>query len=82
MRAGGPLPAIRVGLHPHGVLPVTSLTLEPPTGQEPQLRRDIALRDFLLKLRDLWRRNYQVPRLGRSPSTPQESGIEKDLPEV
>ena len=84
VRANGPLPAIRVGRQPYGILPVTSLsTWKPSTGQETQFRRDLALRDFLLKLRDLWRRNYfKVPRLGRSPDTPQESGIERDLPEV
>src|SRR5262249_36910533 len=68
--ASGPLPALRIGKQPYGVLPVTSLTLwKPKTGQEAQYARDTALKGFLLQLRELWRRNLsQVPRLGRSGS--------------
>jgi hypothetical protein len=70
VRAYGPLPAIRTGKQPYGVLPVTSLSLwKPKTGQEAQSARDTALKDVLLKLRELWRRNLsQVPRVGRSGS--------------
>ena len=79
VRASGPLPAVRVGKQPYGVLPVTSLNAwQPPAGQQSQYMRDVALRDFLLRLRDLWRRNYpDIPRLGRS-----DGGIDKDLAEV
>ena len=68
VRASGPLPAVRIGKQPYGVLPVTSLNAwKPPAGQESQSRRDVALRDFLIRLRDIWRRNFpEVPRLGRS----------------
>jgi len=78
VRASGPLPAIRIGKQPYGVLPVTSLSLwKPKTGQEAQYERDTALKDFLLKLRELWRRNLsQVPRVGRSGSP------DNDLAEV
>lgn len=84
VRANGPLPAMRIGRQPYGVLPVTSLNAwKPPTGQESQLQRDTVLRDFLIRLRDIWRRNYpDVPRLGRTDDSPQEKGIDKDLIEV
>ena len=84
VREGGPLPAVRIGKQPYGVLPVTSLNeWKPRTGQESQLSRDVALRDFLLRLRDIWRRNYlEIPRLGRSEDLDQEKGIDKDLVEV
>ncbi|HEV2903881.1 MAG TPA: hypothetical protein VGW32_02485, partial [Pyrinomonadaceae bacterium] len=45
--------------------------------------RDVALHDFLVRLRDTWRRNFpETPRLGRSDDTPQQPGIDKDLTEV
>ena len=68
VRASGPLPAVRIGKQPYGILPVTSLNAwKPPAGQQSQYTRDVALRDFLIRLRDIWRRNYpEVPRLGRS----------------
>jgi hypothetical protein len=82
VRANGPLPAIRVGRQPYGVLPVTSLTgWKPRVGEEKQ--RDDSLRKFLLGLRDIWRRSYlKVPRLGRTADTGQQTGLENDLPEV
>lgn len=78
VRAGGPLPAVRVGKQPYGVLPVTSLSAwKPQTGQESRSRRDVALRDFLIRLRDSWRRYYpDIPRLGRS------GDINQDLAQV
>jgi hypothetical protein len=84
VRASGPLPTMRIGKQPYGVLPVTSLNAwKPPTGQESQFTRDATLRDFLIRLRDIWRRNYPViPRLGRSDDIAQEKGIDKDLAEV
>lgn len=84
VRATGPLPAIRVGKQPYGFLPVTSLDAwKPPGGQESQFSRDVALRDFLIRLRQIWRGNFpETPRLGRSDDTPQQSGIDRDLKEV
>ncbi|MCI0748820.1 MAG: hypothetical protein L0Y58_25720, partial [Verrucomicrobia subdivision 3 bacterium] len=78
VRASGPLPAVRIGKQPYGVLPVTSLNAwKPPAGQQSQYTRDVALRDFLIRLRDIWRRNYpEIPRLGRSDD------VDKDLAEV
>ena len=74
VRAAGPLPALRVGRQPYGVLPVTSLNLwKPRTGQEQQYARDVALKNFLLKLRELWRKNLsQVPRVGRGENPDQD----------
>ncbi|HKQ51911.1 MAG TPA: hypothetical protein VJT74_06045, partial [Pyrinomonadaceae bacterium] len=68
VRAAGPLPALRVGRQPYGVLPVTSLnSWKPKAGQEQEHARDLALRDFLLTLRELWRGNLsQVPRVGHT----------------
>lgn len=82
VRANGPLPALRIGRQPYGVLPVTSLTQwTPRAGLESS--RDSALCAFLRQMRDVWRRNFvEVPRLGRSPDTAQENGFVKDLREV
>src|SRR5215216_5085352 len=84
VRANGPLPALRIGRQPYGVLPVTSLDAwKPRAGEESQSSRDSALAAFLRRLRNIWRRNFiEVPRLGRSPDTAQESGFVKDLGEV
>ncbi|MFN8499165.1 MAG: hypothetical protein U0641_15050 [Anaerolineae bacterium] len=84
VRASGPLPTLRVGKQPYGILPVTSLEAwKPRAGQEAQLKRDSALRDFLVRLRGVWRRNFgAVPRLGRSNDTNEGSGLDKDLAEV
>ena len=84
VRASGPLPAIRVGKQPYGVLPVTSLDLwKSPAGPGTQINRDKALCDFLINLRKIWRGNFpDVPRLGRSDDIDQTRGIDKDLAEV
>ena len=84
VRAAGPLPAVRVGKQPYGILPVTSLnTWKPQPGQESESKREAVLRDFLIRLRDIWRRNFpEIPRLGRSEDIAQEKGIDKDLAEV
>ena len=43
----------------------------------------MALQNFLIRLRDIWRRNLlNVPRLGRTEEIDQEKGIDKDLAEV
>ena len=78
VRASGPLPTVRIGKQPYGVLPVTSLKAwQPPEGQASQYTRDVALRAFLIKLRTIWQRNYpDIPRLGRS------TDLDKDMAEV
>ncbi len=83
VRAGGPLPAIRVGKEPYGVLPVTSLTAwKAPENQRDESSRDRVLHSLMIKLRETWRRNTQdVPRLGRTDEG-DGNGLDKDLPEV
>ena len=69
VRAAGPLPTLRVGKQPYGVLPVTSLDdWSPKTGHEGQHARDLLLKDVLLRLRDkVWRANViGAARVGRS----------------
>lgn len=88
VRASGPLPAIRIGKQPYGILPVTSIDAWRPTsGQDTQFTRDSILREYLIRLRDIWRRSYSnIPRLGRTEDRPDdfanEKGIDKDLVEV
>jgi hypothetical protein len=74
VRAQGPLPAVRVGKQPYGILPATALALwKPRAGQEAASARDSVLRDLLVKLRDVWRRKIDgVPRVGRSDSPEQD----------
>ena len=67
VRGGGPLPAIRCGRQPYGLLPVTALDLwQPPAGEEVAHARLVWLRAQLQRLRDnVWRPGLrQVPRLG------------------
>jgi hypothetical protein len=69
VRGGGPLPAIRCGRQPYGLLPVTSLDLwQPPAGEEVAHAPLVWLRTQLQRLRDnVWRpRLRQVPRLGNT----------------
>jgi len=68
VRAFGPLPALRVGRQPYGLLPVTLLgDWKPRPGEEAASARDLQLKDLLVTLRDrLWRpRLADVPRVGR-----------------
>jgi hypothetical protein len=61
VRAGGPLPAWRVGRQPYGVLPAVSL--DRWKGLEGG-GIDAPIVDLLLKLRELWRRSLDaVPRV-------------------
>jgi hypothetical protein len=74
VRASGPLPALRVGKQPYGILPVTSLNFwKPGAAQAQPPARDTALQGFLLRLRELWRKNLsQVPRVGRGANPEQD----------
>lgn len=74
VRAAGPLPTLRIGKQPYGVLPVTSLDLwKPKSGEGAQQGRDVALKDFLKKMREVWRVNVQhVPRIGKSQDPDQD----------
>ncbi len=69
VRAAGPLPTLRIGKQPYGVLPVTSLDhWAPKAGEETQHARDLLLKDVLIRLRDkVWRANLAgAGRVGRS----------------
>jgi hypothetical protein len=74
VRAAGPLPAIRVGRQPYGILPVTALSLWQPSAGDDQ--RDSELVSFLFtKLRPHWRDSVRnVPQL--KPSA--EPGVDPD----
>lgn len=82
--AGGPLPTLRVGKQPYGVLPVTSLDAwQPPDGAADDARREAALHRLLVRLRAIWRRSVpQVPRLGRTEGSDPHTGVDADLAEV
>ncbi len=62
VRPGGPLPVLRIGRQPYGVLPVTSLDTWDTT------EAAAAVRDLLVRLRDaVWRpASSGVARVGRS----------------
>lgn len=75
VRAFGPLPALRIGRQPYGLLPVTLLAeWQPKPGTETAHANDLWLKQLLLALRDqLWRaRLADVPRVGRSTDPDQE----------
>lgn len=67
LRPGGPLPAVRVGRQPYGVLPVTTLGTFAAAGVDAD--RIARLRDLLAGLREVvWRPALaDVARVGRSP---------------
>lgn len=74
VRAAGPLPAIRSGRQPYGLLPVSSLDLwRARIEDDPQARHETALVSLLLKLRPVWTRNSAfVPKVGRSGNPRQD----------
>ena len=56
VRAGGPLPPLRVGRQPYGVLPVTSLDQWAPAATENNAPQEAWLKSFLMRTRDnVWR---------------------------
>ena len=76
LRAAGPLPFLRAGRQPYGLLPVTILgDWAAPAGEDAAARaRDLWLKQLLLQLRDaLWRpRLPDVPCVGRSTDPAQD----------
>jgi len=72
LRPGGPLPALRCGRQPYGLLPVSALDLWTPTLEQAQLADDFdgargaVLRGLLRSLRDgIWRpATSKLPRIG------------------
>ena len=92
VRGGGPLPSLRTGRQPYGILPATSLDAYAPlplrdrapgsslhlAGPLPTAPGvDAQLAPFLVRLRERWRASTDgVPRLGRS------GDVDRDLAEV
>jgi len=70
VRAGGPLPAVRFGRQPYGVLPVTALDRWRPADADDADARSL---DALRGVREAFRRALgNVPRLGRSADADQD----------
>lgn len=76
-----PLPPLRCGRQPYGVLPVTSLDLWQPDSAQPDADRESWLKDFLVRARDnLWRPHLDdVPRIGKRQGP---ADAEADLADV
>ncbi len=77
VHAAGPLPFLRTGRQPYGLLPVTLLAdWEPPAGEEAAHTRDVRLKLLLLDLRErLWRRRLHASaRIGRSTDLEADLG--------
>jgi hypothetical protein len=74
VRAAGPLPFVRAGRQPYGVLPVTLLLdWSPPAGQETALAVDVWLKRLLAQLRELWRQRLpDGARVARSTDAAQD----------
>ena len=75
VRAFGPLPTLRVGRQPYGLLPVSLLGSWTPAGTDaPGNARELWLARTLMQLRDrLWvPRIPDVPRVGRSDDPAQD----------
>ena len=76
VRAGGPLPSLRIGKQPYGLLPVTSLIAWSPTpGEQAEPARDTAVANFLKRQRQLWlNASAMAPRMGRNNDPDQDFG--------
>lgn len=74
VRAGGPLPAIRCGRQPYGLLPVSSLDLWQPRAEDgPQTKHEAGLVSVLSKLRAVWMRSSaNVSRVGKTENPDQD----------
>jgi hypothetical protein len=74
VRAAGPLPAIRCGRQPYGLLPVSSLdlwALRPEDGTQVQQTRDLI--SVLARLRGVWMRAaVHAARIGKSADPQQD----------
>jgi hypothetical protein len=76
VRARGPLPALRVGRQPYGLLPVTSLDRWQPTGDAFADR----LAALLNPLRRAWRDSLgDVPRVGPGGGTSPRQGFMRSI---
>jgi hypothetical protein len=74
VRAFGPLPSLRIGKQPYGILPVTSLGPWKPSAVETQPAKVVGFQSFLISLRDIWR-----SRLPWAPTISSISTADPDL---
>jgi len=83
VRCGGPLPLLRAGRQPYGILPVSSLQGWTPSAGDPDAARLLWLKDKLARLRDaVWRAALpQVARIGRRQA-PHGPDPDADLADV
>jgi hypothetical protein len=83
VRCGGPLPALRAGMQPYGILPVSSLQGWTPSAGDPDAARLVWLKEMLAKLRErVWRPALpQVARIGRRQA-PNGPDPDADLADV
>jgi hypothetical protein len=68
VRAGGPLPSLRIGKQPYGLLPVTSLAAwGSAPGEQSDPPKDFGLVSFLRRQQPIWLgASAAAPRMGRS----------------
>ncbi len=68
VRASGPLPPLRIGKQPYGLLPVTSLIAwSAAAGEQAEPARDSGVVNFLKRQRQSWlNASAMAPRMGRN----------------
>ena len=68
VRATGPLPSLRIGKQPYGLLPVTSLMAwAPAPAEQAEPARDTGMVNFLKRQRPAWlNASAMAPRIGRN----------------
>lgn len=68
VRPGGPLPPVRIGKQPYGLLPVTSfIAWSPAPGEQAEPVRDSGVANFLKRQRPFWLNASAIaPRMGRN----------------
>ncbi len=73
VRPGGPLPAVRIGAQPYGILPVTSWKAWKARPDQQSATTEGALHSLLVRLRNVWSFYVsEAPRLGGSTNPDQE----------
>lgn len=80
VRGGGPLPLLRIGNQPYGMLPVTSLESWQPSSKEPWSIAGSGWRDFLKNLRDkVWLNNRVYSNTYPSIPLAQQAKVDEAL---
>jgi hypothetical protein len=78
VRPAGPLPTLRCGRQPYGILPTTSLDLWSPAPGDPDTTRLAGLQRLLLHLRN----NVGRPAVGQAPRVGRSDDASADLADV